>query len=158
MNLNVNDLQEVVPAEWQGESLLDVLREALGLVGAKFGCGVGTCGACTVLVDGKPTRSCVLPVRDVGTRAVLTVEGLATGPKPEQMQPLQTGFWEAHGLQCGFCTPGILMTMDAWLAENPNPTEAAVREALSGTICRCTGYTQIVVAVMDVARQGDADA
>ena len=89
MNLNVNDRQQLVPAEWRGESLLDVLREALGLVGAKFGCGVGTCGACTVLVDGKPTRSCVLPVRDVGTRAVLTVEGLAPG---DSLHPVQAAW------------------------------------------------------------------
>ena len=136
--------------------LVDFLRHGLGFTGTHVGCEQGVCGACTIQIDGAPARACLTYALQVEGQELRTVEGLAG--QDGALSPLQAAFRRHHALQCGFCTPGILMTMDAWLAENPNPTEAAVREALSGTICRCTGYTQIVAAVMDVARQGDADA
>lgn len=132
--------------------LSDFLRHELGLTGTHVGCEHGVCGACTVLVDGEAVRSCLLFAVQANGREVMTVEGLASGPKPEQMHPLQTGFWEAHGLQCGYCTPGILMSLLPFLEENPDPSEAAIREALSGNICRCTGYQKIVEAVQVGAR------
>jgi carbon-monoxide dehydrogenase small subunit len=129
--------------------LSDFLRHELGLTGTHVGCEHGVCGACTVLLDGVPVRSCLTFAVQTAGRAVATVEGLAADP--EHLHPLQQAFWEAHGLQCGFCTPGFLMTLLPFLEENPNPTEAEIRSALSGTICRCTGYQFIVVAVQRAA-------
>jgi isoquinoline 1-oxidoreductase alpha subunit len=148
MNLHVNGLLQPVPAEWQGESLLDVLREALGLVGAKFGCGVGTCGACTVLVDGAPTRSCVLPVLDVGARAVLTVEGLAPG---DSLHPVQAAWLEESVPQCGYCQAGQIMSTVALLKRHPQPSDADIDEALAGNLCRCGTQQRIRRAVRRAA-------
>ncbi len=125
--------------------LSDFLRHELGLTGTHVGCEHGVCGACTILVDGVAVRSCLMLAVQVEGRELLTVEGLA--PNPDELHPLQQGFWEAHGLQCGFCTPGFLMTLLPFLQENPNPTEAEIREAISGNLCRCTGYQHIVEAV-----------
>jgi carbon-monoxide dehydrogenase small subunit len=125
--------------------LSDFLRHELGLTGTHVGCEHGVCGACTILVDGVAVRSCLMLAVQVEGRELLTVEGLA--PNPDVLHPLQQGFWEAHGLQCGFCTPGFLMTLLPFLQENPNPTEAEIREAISGNLCRCTGYQHIVEAV-----------
>lgn len=136
--------------------LVDFLRHELGMTGTHVGCEHGVCGACTVQIDGQPARACIAYALQVDGRDVRTVEGLAGADGA--LSPLQRAFRRNHALQCGFCTPGILMTMDAWLRDNPAPTERAVREALSGTICRCTGYAQIVAAVMDCARQGSGDA
>jgi aerobic-type carbon monoxide dehydrogenase small subunit (CoxS/CutS family) len=131
-------------------SLADFLRHELGLTGTHLGCEHGVCGACTVLVDGHTARACLmLAVQSDGER-VRTVEGLADG---ETLNPLQQAFWDKHGLQCGFCTPGVLMTLTELLAENPDPTEAEVREALSGHLCRCTGYHNIVAAALEAAKQ-----
>ncbi len=130
-----------VEARWL---LSDVLRDHLGLTGTHVGCEHGACGACTVLVDGEPVRSCLMFAVQADGHDVTTVEGLATG---ETLTPLQESFRQAHGLQCGFCTPGILMSMTAFLRDHPTPTEAEIREALSGHLCRCTGYTNIVRAV-----------
>lgn len=128
--------------------LSDFIRHELGLTGTHVGCEYGVCGACTILYDGHPTRSCLtLAVQANGYR-LETVEGLAASPT--QLHPLQQAFHEAHGLQCGYCTPGILMTMKAFLSEHPHPSEAEVREALSGNLCRCTGYQHIVDAVLSV--------
>ncbi len=127
--------------------LSDFLRHELDLTGTHVGCEHGVCGACTILLDGEPVRSCLLFAVQVQGQAITTVEGLAAGPDPEDLHPLQQGFWEAHGLQCGFCTPGFLMTLVPFLEENPEPTEAEIREALSGNLCRCTGYQKIVEAV-----------
>ena len=135
--------------------LSDFLRHELGLTGTHVGCEHGICGTCTVLVDGLPVRSCLMFAPQADGREITTVEGLATG---DALNPLQQAFQDAHGLQCGFCTPGILMTLTAFLADNPSPDEAEIREALSGNLCRCTGYQHIVDAVLAAtgARDGAA--
>jgi carbon-monoxide dehydrogenase small subunit len=125
--------------------LSDFLRHELGLTGTHVGCEHGVCGACTVLLDGEPVRSCLLFAVQAEGREITTVEGLA--PAAETLHPLQAAFRDAHGLQCGFCTPGILMTMTALLRDSPDPDDPAIREALSGHLCRCTGYQHIVQAV-----------
>lgn len=124
--------------------LSDFLRHELGLTGTHVGCEHGVCGACTVLLNGRSVRSCLMFAVQTQGQAIETVEGLGT---PDNLHPLQQAFWEAHGLQCGFCTPGFLMTLVPFLQENPNPTEAEIREAISGNLCRCTGYQHIVEAV-----------
>jgi aerobic carbon-monoxide dehydrogenase small subunit len=124
--------------------LAHLLREKLGLTGTHVGCDTTSCGACTVLVDGVPIKSCTHFAVQVDGREVKTVEGLAQGG---QLHPLQEGFREEHGLQCGFCTPGMMLVAAALLEENPDPTEEEIRWALSGNICRCTGYQNIVKAV-----------
>ena len=130
--------------------LSDFLRHDLGLTGTHVGCEHGVCGACTILLDNVAVRSCLLFAVQANGRELATVEGLDSGPN--QMHPLQHGFWEAHGLQCGFCTPGILMSLIPFLRENPDPTEKEIRDLLSGNICRCTGYQKIVEAVQLGAR------
>ena len=125
--------------------LSDFLRHELGLTGTHVGCEHGVCGACTVLLDGEPIRSCLLLAVQVDGLELKTVEGLAASR--DQLHPLQEAFREAHGLQCGFCTAGILMTLEPFLAENRDPSEDEIRHALSGNICRCTGYQHIVDAV-----------
>jgi aerobic-type carbon monoxide dehydrogenase small subunit (CoxS/CutS family) len=126
------------------KTLLEVLREDLGLTGTKHGCELGECGTCTVLVDGEPVLSClVLPV-EVEGRRITTVEGMAQGGR---LHPLQQAFAELGAAQCGYCTPGILLTATALLAERPSPTRQEVKEALAGNLCRCTGYTKILDAV-----------
>lgn len=132
--------------------LSDFLRHELGLTGTHVGCEHGVCGACTILMDGAAVRSCLVFAVQADGHELMTVEGLATNPA--ELHPLQQAFWEAHGLQCGFCTPGFLMTLLPFLEENPNPTEAEIREAISGNLCRCTGYQHIVNAVqLAAARQ-----
>ena len=129
-------------------TLLDMLREDLGLTGTHAGCEHGSCGACTVLFDGQTVRSCLMFAVQANNHEVMTIEGLAHGG---QMHPLQQAFWEQQGLQCGFCTPGFLMTAYELLRKNPNPSEEEIRTALSGNICRCTGYQHIVDAVRAAA-------
>ncbi len=136
--------------------LSDFIREDLGLTGTHVGCEHGVCGACTVLLDGEPVRSCLMFAVQVEGHELLTVEGLA--PSPDQLHPIQEAFWECHGLQCGFCTPGFLLTIKAYLEEHPSPTEREVREALSGNLCRCTGYQNIVKATLRAAEMLQADA
>jgi carbon-monoxide dehydrogenase small subunit len=131
--------------------LTDFLRDQLGLTGTHVGCEHGVCGACTVLLDGEPVRACLLFAVQVNGCQVGTIEGLAAGE--DQLHPLQRAFWEKHGLQCGFCTPGILLTLVAFLRECPEPTEEQVREALSGNLCRCTGYQNIVDAALLAAER-----
>ena len=125
--------------------LSDFLRHELGLTGTHVGCEHGVCGACTVLVDDETARSCLMLAVQADGAAITTVEGLA--PSSEDLHPLQEAFWEAHGLQCGFCTPGILISMQALLRANPHPTDEEIRAGLSGNLCRCTGYQNIVKAV-----------
>lgn len=132
--------------------LSDFLRHELDLTGTHVGCEHGVCGACTVLLDGESVRSCLVLAVQVGGSRITTVEGLAP-EGPSVLHPLQEGFWEAHGLQCGFCTPGILMTLVPFLRDNPSPTEEQIREALSGNLCRCTGYQSIVESVQLAARK-----
>jgi carbon-monoxide dehydrogenase small subunit len=124
--------------------LSDFLRHELGLTGTHVGCEHGVCGACTVLFDGQPVRSCLMFAVQADGHEILTVEGLGT---MDRMHPLQEAFQEVHGVQCGFCTPGFLMTLVPFLEENPQPTEGEIREAMSGNLCRCTGYQHIVDAV-----------
>jgi carbon-monoxide dehydrogenase small subunit len=131
--------------------LSDFLRHDLGLTGSHVGCEHGVCGACTVLFDGEPVRSCILLAVQADGHAIMTVEGLAPGP--ENLHPLQQAFWESHGLQCGFCTPGFLMTLVPFLEENPDPSETEIRQAISGNLCRCTGYQHIVDAVQKAAEK-----
>ena len=141
--LTVNDeaREALVPVH---KTLLEVLREDLGLTGTKHGCELGECGTCTVLVDGDPVLSClVLPVETEGRR-ITTVEGMAQGGR---LHPLQQAFAELGAAQCGYCTPGILLTATALLADRPSPTRQEVKEALAGNLCRCTGYTKILDAV-----------
>ena len=130
--------------------LSDFLRHELGLTGTHVGCEHGVCGACTILLDGDPVRSCLILAVQADGHELRTVEGLA--PAPGELHPLQQAFWEAHGLQCGFCTPGFLMTLVPFLEDNPSPTEHEIRQALSGNLCRCTGYQHIVDAVKMVAK------
>jgi len=131
-------------------SLADFLRHELGLTGTHVGCEHGVCGACTVLVGGHTARACLMLAAQADGQEVGTVEGLA---KDGELNKLQQAFWDKHGLQCGFCTPGVLMTLTELLAENENPTEAEVRDALSGHLCRCTGYHNIVTAALEAAKK-----
>jgi len=127
--------------------LSDFLRHDVGLTGTHVGCEHGVCGACTILLDGAAVRSCLLFAVQVDGHSLETVEGLATGDSVEDLHPLQAAFRDRHGLQCGFCTPGFLMTLLPFLAENPDPSEQEIREALGGNLCRCTGYQKIVESV-----------
>ncbi|MFQ5399726.1 MAG: (2Fe-2S)-binding protein [Anaerolineae bacterium] len=132
--------------------LSDFLRHELGLTGTHVGCEHGVCGACTILFDGQAVRSCLMLAIQSNGHEIMTVEGLAESQT--DLHPLQEAFWEEHGLQCGFCTPGILMTVLPFLEETPNPTEQEIREAISGNLCRCTGYQHIVNAVISAAEKG----
>jgi aerobic-type carbon monoxide dehydrogenase small subunit (CoxS/CutS family) len=131
--------------------LVDFIRDDLGLTGTHVGCEHGVCGACTVLLDGEPVRSCLLFAVQADSAQLRTVEGLA--PSETQLHPLQQSFWELHGLQCGFCTPGILLTAEALLKENPEPSEDEIRDWISGNLCRCTGYQNIVAAIQEAAKK-----
>jgi carbon-monoxide dehydrogenase small subunit len=128
--------------------LVHFLREVAGLTGTHIGCDTTHCGACTILLDGRPVKSCTVLTVQADGRKVTTVEGLE---KDGQLHPIQEGFFQEHGLQCGFCTPGMMMTSAALLAENPDPSEADIRHAISGNLCRCTGYVNIVKSVQHAA-------
>ena len=137
---------------YAAETLMQTLRDRLGLTGTKEGCVEGECGACTVLVDGEPVDSCLLATATVDGRDVRTVEGLSTG---DGLGPLQQAFLEHGAVQCGFCIPGFLMTLTALVENEPNPTPANIREAIAGNICRCTGYQQMIDAVVAAAARGE---
>ncbi len=132
------------------KTLLEVLREDLQLTGTKHGCELGECGACTVLLDGEPVLSCLVLARECDGRAVQTIEGLARGP---ELHPLQAAFTDFGGSQCGYCTPGVIMTAKALLERNPAPTKEEIKVATAGNLCRCTGYQQITDAIEDAAAQ-----
>jgi aerobic carbon-monoxide dehydrogenase small subunit len=145
--LRINqEMYEVVT--YPNRTLLEVLREDLSLTGAKESCGQGVCGSCTVLLDGLPVRSCLLLAVEARGKEITTIEGLARG---EELHPVQEAFIEHHAIQCGFCTSGMILTSAALLEDNPNPTEEEIRDAISGNICRCTGYAKIVEAVQAVS-------
>ena len=129
------------------ELLVDVLRERLGLTGTKIGCEAGECGACTVLINGKPTLSCLTLAIECEGKEILTIEGIGDAAKGE-LHPLQKAFVEHYGVQCGFCTPAMILTAKALLDKNPNPVDEEIREAINGVICRCTGYMQIVESIL----------
>ncbi len=139
--LNGKEVQVEVPSHW---TLLRLLREGLGLTGTKEGCGIGECGACTVLLDGMPVNSCLILAPKVEGRKVETIEGLGSR---DHLHPLQKSFIEHGAIQCGFCTPGMLMSSKALLDRNPRPTRQEIKEAISGNLCRCTGYQQIIEAI-----------
>jgi carbon-monoxide dehydrogenase small subunit len=134
--------------------LSDFLRHELDLTGTHVGCEHGVCGACTILFDGQPIRSCIMLAVQAAGHELTTIEGLApeSAVNGENLHPIQQAFWETHGLQCGFCTPGFILTLVPFLEENPNPSEQEVREVLSGNLCRCTGYQHIVDAALLAAK------
>ncbi len=148
ITLNVNGESYEVAVEPR-MTLLDVLRGNLGLTGTKKGCELGNCGSCTVLIDNKPVPSCLTLAVEAHSKDILTIEGLAQNG---QLHPLQQAFIDCAALQCGFCTPGMLLSAKALLDENPRPTEKEVKEAISGNLCRCVGYTNIVEAILKVAQ------
>ena len=150
--LTVNGIAYPVEID-PGASLLDAVRDAVGLTGSKEGCDDSECGACMMLLDGKPVNSCSYLALQAAGREITTVEGLASG---DELHPLQHAFLEQGGVQCGFCTPGMLVSATALLRANPKPSEEDVRIALAGNLCRCTGYYGIVKAVLDVAASGAA--
>ena len=132
-------------------TLADFLRHTLGLTGTHLGCEHGVCGACTILLDGLTARSCLMLAVQADGHEIITVEGLA--PSADKLSPLQEAFRDNHGLQCGFCTPGMLTTLTEFLHDNPSPTEQEVRIAIAGNLCRCTGYQGIVLAALDAAKR-----
>jgi len=150
INIKVNGAMHSVPAE-PDTPLLYVLRNDLGLNAAKFGCGLAQCGACTVLVDGKPVRSCVTPIDTLGQSEITTLEGLGTIERPH---PLQAAFMTEQAVQCGYCIPGIIMSAKALLDHNPQPSEADVRQGLALNLCRCGTHMRIVRAVLRAAQTG----
>lgn len=154
ITLNVNHQIYSVLVE-PDELLVDVLREKLGLTGTKKGCGTGDCGACTVIMDGRSVTSCLVLAVAAEGKAITTIEGLA----PEgQLDPIQQSFLDHHAVQCGFCTPGLVLSTKALLDENPHPSEDEIRRGISGNLCRCTGYQKIVEAIQAVAEDLDGGA
>ncbi len=145
--LNGKKTTLVVPSH---RILLDLLRDEIGLTGTKEGCGTGDCGACTVFLNGKPVNSCLILSGEIDGAELVTIEGLKSGP---ELHPVQKAFIEDGGVQCGYCTSGMLMMVKSLLDENLNPTEEEIRFALSGNLCRCTGYAKIVLAVKDAAKE-----
>jgi carbon-monoxide dehydrogenase small subunit len=151
MKIKVNgQAYDVAAQPWR--TLLDVLRYELQLTGTKEGCGTGSCGACTVLMDGQAVNACLVFCAEAEGKEITTIEGLAQAGK---LHPLQQAFMDEGAVQCGFCTPGVILTAKAFLDSNPRPTEAQIREAIAGNLCRCTGYDKIVRAIMSVARIAD---
>ncbi|HEY0410009.1 MAG TPA: (2Fe-2S)-binding protein [Candidatus Dormibacteraeota bacterium] len=154
VTVTVNGAERSVECEAR-TLLVDFIRTRLGLTGTHVGCDTSSCGACTVLLDGRPVKSCTLLAPMAEGRSLITVEGLAQGGA---LSPVQNGFHQEHGLQCGFCTPGMMLVATALLEENPNPTDDEIRWAISGNICRCTGYMNIVKAIQHAAAAQQAAA
>ena len=150
VELTINGAIHVADVEVR-TTLLDCLRDKLGLTGAHAGCEHGVCGACTVLVDGEPARSCLMFAAQADGYAITTIEGLA--PAPGELSVVQDAFCETHGMQCGYCTPAMILTAHSLLSRNPTPTRDDIVEAISGNVCRCTGYGQIIEAVELAARR-----
>ena len=154
MELTVNGTRHELAVEPR-RTLLELLREDLDLTGTKQGCGEGDCGACVVLLDGKPVNACLVLALEAQGREVLTIEGVARG---NQLHPIQQAFVEVGAVQCGYCTPGMVLTARALLQQNPDPDETQVRRAISGNLCRCTGYQKIVDAILDAAKRMHAES
>lgn len=149
LKLHING-EEIEVLSEVNKTLLEVLREDLGLTGTKRGCDLGTCGACTVLIDGKPWLSCLTLAAAVQGKKITTIEGLEDGGK---LHPLQRSFIEKGAIQCGFCTPGMILTAKALLEENPQPSEESLKKGISGNLCRCTGYVKIIEAILSTAEK-----
>jgi carbon-monoxide dehydrogenase small subunit len=149
ITLNVNGNEYTLPVK-PSATLLDVIREDLGLIGAKEGCGEGECGACTVIMDGKAVNACLILAVEANGKAITTIEGLADG---EVLHPIQQAFVDIGGLQCGFCTPGMILSTKALLDKNQNPTDDEIRKGLEGNFCRCTGYMKIIESVRVAAQK-----
>lgn len=154
MKLQINGQTYEIPEEFQGSTLLTVLRNHLRLTGTKRGCGTNDCGACKVIIDGKAVNSCVTLVKNLEGKQIETIEGLEQNGR---LHPIQQAFIDAGAVQCGFCTPGMIMSAKALLDQNPNPTEAEIRLALDNNLCRCTGYEKIVDAIRTAARMMQAE-
>jgi carbon-monoxide dehydrogenase small subunit len=149
IRLRINGLaHELEVKPWA--TLLDTLREDLGLTGTKEGCGQGECGACTVLMDGKPVNACLILAMEAQGKEIVTIEGLASG---DDLHPIQQAFVDRGGMQCGFCTPGMILSAKALLDENPDPTDEEIRKGLEGNFCRCTGYTKIIESIRVAAER-----
>jgi len=146
LTVNGKEYQASVPPS---KTLLDVIREDLGLTGTKEGCGLGECGACTVIIDGKTVNSCLMLAAEADGKAITTIEGLADG---DRLHPIQQAFVDNGGFQCGFCTPGMILSAKALLDANPNPTDEEIRKGISGNFCRCTGYVKIFASIKAAAR------
>jgi len=151
MKITVNNIEYTVSENLAELKLSAYLRENLDLTGTKIGCDIGVCGSCTILVNNKPMRSCLLKLKDVADKQVLTIEGLASSDGT--LHPVQQAFIDAGAIQCGFCTPGMVLTAYAFLLENKQPTREEAREAIKGNICRCTGYQQIIDAILLAAER-----
>jgi carbon-monoxide dehydrogenase small subunit len=149
LELTVNGEEHSIEVE-PNRTLLEVIRDDLGLTGTKLGCGGGECGACTVIVNGRAVKSCLMLAYDANNKEIWTIEGLAK--KDGELHPLQRAFVEFGAIQCGFCTPGMIMTGKALLDQNPHPSEQQIKDALAGNLCRCTGYVKILEAFLSVAR------
>ena len=147
VNLTVNGQQKKITTESR-RSLLDVLREDLGVTGAKYGCGEGRCGACSVLLDGRRVHSCVTPVSRADSKSIVTIEGLAEG---DSLHPVQQAFLDEHAMQCGYCTGGMILAAVTLLEKNANPTDREIADGMNGNICRCNGYPKIITAVRRAA-------
>ncbi|MBC7219297.1 MAG: (2Fe-2S)-binding protein [Hadesarchaea archaeon] len=147
LNVNGKEYEVEVKPHW---TLLQVIRDQLGLTGTKYGCGTGECGACTVIIDGKPMTSCLVLAASAEGRKIVTIEGISNG---DRLHPLQEAFIEEGAIQCGYCTPGMILTAKAFLERNPNPTEEDVRRAIDGNLCRCTGYVKIVRAILKASKK-----
>jgi aerobic-type carbon monoxide dehydrogenase small subunit (CoxS/CutS family) len=146
LNVNGRDYVVEVKPHW---TLLQVIRDQIGLTGTKYGCGTGECGACTILMDGKPVTSCLVLAPQAEGKKIMTIEGLAT----DKLHPLQEAFIEEGAIQCGYCIPGMILAAKAFLDKNPNPTEEEVRRAIDGNLCRCTGYVKQVKAILSAAKK-----
>ncbi len=152
--LNVNGRPATIRTEPE-RRLLDVLREDLGLTGTKYGCGEGQCRACTVLIDGRPALSCLMPVSQAAGKQIVTIEGIADG---DRLHPVQAAFLEEGAMQCGYCVPGMILSAIGLLHRNPNPSDEQIIEAMNGNLCRCCGYPKIVAAVRRAARAATSPA
>ncbi|CAN5624454.1 (2Fe-2S)-binding protein [soil metagenome] len=153
LSLRVNGAEQEALGVWEGESLLYVLRERLGFPGSKNACEQGECGSCSVYLDGELVCACLVLAAQAQGRAVITIEGLAQG---DELHPIQEAFLESGAVQCGFCTPGLIVATHELLGRNPSPSDAQIREALAGNLCRCTGYEKILDAVRQAARATSA--
>lgn len=152
IHITVNGTETETIAD-TGQRLIDLLRDTLGLTGTKEGCGIGACGACTVIMDGRAVNSCLVPAMAADGHEILTIEGMM---QDGNLHPIQEAFVKHHAIQCGFCTPGLVMSARALLDRNPSPDREEIKKAIEGNLCRCTGYEQVIEAIQDVASKGES--